>query len=81
MVEVAGVEPASLEPSHTASTCLVSHLISLPNRDGTRYWLTSTQSDDTALGWIPHESYACCRRLYPLAGVRVETMADLCSHR
>ena len=81
MVEVAGVEPASLEPSHTTSTCLVAHLISLSDRRVTRYRFTSTQSDDTALGWTPHENYACCRRLYPLAGVRVETMAGLCSHR
>jgi hypothetical protein len=81
MVEVAGVEPASLAPSHTASTCLVAHLISLPDRRVTRYRFTSIQSDDTVLGWIPHENYACCRRLYPLAGIRVETMADLCSHR
>ncbi len=75
VVEVAGVEPASLEPSHTTSTCLVVLLISLPDRCATCYWVTSIQCDDTALGWTPHEDYACWRRLYPLAGVRVETMA------
>ena len=36
MVEVAGVEPASLEPSHTTSTCLVTHLNSLYSRSVTR---------------------------------------------
>ncbi len=35
MVEVAGVEPASLEPSHKASTCLFSFLISPLSRDET----------------------------------------------
>ncbi len=35
MVEVAGVEPASLEPSHKASTCLFSFLISPLGRDET----------------------------------------------
>jgi hypothetical protein len=50
MVEVAGVEPASLEPLHTASTCLVAHLNSLPDRRVTRYRLTSIQSDDTVPG-------------------------------
>ena len=81
LVEVAGVEPASLDPSHIASTCLVAHLISLTSRGGTRCWVASIQSDDTAPGWTPHGNYACCRRLYPLAGVRGETMAGLCSHR
>ncbi len=81
MVEVAGVEPASLEPSHTTSTGLVTHLISLPDRRVTRYRFTSIQGDDTVPGWTPHGNYARCRRLYPLAGVRVETMAGLCSHR
>jgi len=81
MVEVAGVEPASLEPLHTTSTCLVTHLVSLADRRVTRYRSASIQGDDTAPGWTPHGNYACCRRLYPLAGVRVETMAGLCSHR
>jgi hypothetical protein len=76
----AGVEPASLEPSHTTSTCLVTHLVSLPDRSATRYRVTSIQYDDTAFSWLPHEGYACWRRLYPLAGVRVETMVALCSH-
>ena len=50
MVEVAGVEPASLETLHTASTCLVAHLNSLPDRRVTRYRLTSIKSDDTVPG-------------------------------
>ena len=80
MVEVAGVEPASLEPLHTASTCLVALLISRAGRRGTCYRVASIQSDDTVPVRIPPGNYACCRRLYPLAGVEVETMADLSSH-
>ena len=37
MVEVAGVEPASLVLSHAASTCLVWSLLSLLNRLQTDY--------------------------------------------
>ena len=37
MVEVAGVEPASLVLSYAASTCLVMSLLSLPERLVTSY--------------------------------------------
>lgn len=37
MVEVAGVEPASLKLSRKASTCLLLFLVSPAGRDNTRY--------------------------------------------
>jgi len=59
MVEVAGVEPASLGPSQATSTCLVTHLISLGGRDVTRYRFASIRFDGTTPGRVPLGSYAC----------------------
>ena len=75
MVEVAGVEPACLLCSQGASTCLSFYLLSSLKRKEA-YSLISMPSKYDFSVKANTKAMPASRRLYPLAGVWVETLLN-----
>jgi hypothetical protein len=75
MVEVAGVEPACLLVSQGASTCLACSLLSSLKRKEA-YSLISMPSKYDFSVKANTKAMPASRRLYPLAGVWVETLLN-----